>query len=335
MRKPIKSDSYEHIKEALGKSIHGSMNDLQNQTEHRTLFHFCYTQRHVKKLIQQDQDKRAATEGILEWSLEIFKKYNPVTPRLGFSNLTIEFINCLVYGFHKKTQKDGFQDLVYEALLTKYDNPIEKIHPDEIESIKALHDLTLLYGYLIIKVLIPPKHNLIWDTFIKSPSKEALIPAQSLYPYPKNGESMGGVQISIRPFTSEINNNWDLVIYYHDEHKISHIKDKLNTLWEKKGKQEIGDNSNYDIALYIDRNACSSISKALEVLRLQISWLHTERFGGFSLFSFDLISPDLSDKNKKSLKSLIDTLEAMRISEGLTEKSWDAYSADSGHPFRF
>ena len=190
------------------------MKDLQEQEEHRTLFHFCYTQRHNYKLRQQDQEKRTAIEGLLEWSLKIYKKYNPVTPKLGFSNLTIEFINCLVYGFHKKTQKDGFQDLAYEALLTKYDHPIEKIHPDEIESVKALHDLSLLYGFLIIKILIPPKHNSIWNIFIESPPKETVVPSQTLYPYPKIGESMDGIQISVRPFTSEINNNWDLVIYY-------------------------------------------------------------------------------------------------------------------------
>lgn len=314
MKRTSKSTDY---KESIDK-----LKSLNQERSYRELWRHSYIRRYIYQTLYNKGRLEEVISETLTWSDAMVNKYysGPEDPNdLG---LVLGFINSLVYGYHRKTCSDGFIDLRYEDQLAKYDNPIDRLTQIELNSLKTLHDLTHRFGYLILELYAEPDSSVLWDEFIKLPPEPVFgcsIPP--FYPYPTKNNSLKGIQISSPPYESNIQINWDMAIFYNDKDRLSHIQDKLSKFWELEGEQTIGDSSQYQVALYINREYCKK-TYVLKALKLQVSLLDLRRTGLLALQPDDLEDLASVKPHTDPKKILPNVIDAFRLSEGLTEKHW-------------
>jgi len=313
MKKTKKSISY--------KDAFERMDEIDKEVAYMELWRFSYASRHVQQSLWEEKRLDEEIERTLKWSSDITEKYCPETKMQKDYSHTLTFLNCLIYGYHRQEINDGYIDLRYESLLWEYDNPIEKVTPEEVIIVKNLHDLSYKFGYLILELYAKPDHTVFWDWFVRKPrQKPTSIPPY--YRFPEKGNCPQGVQIALSKYDTNINENWDLIIYYSEGDKISHIKKDLDNRWNEKVNVLIGKKPNHDIAFYIDRETCKK-THALDVLEFQIGLWRFELSGRSAVFRDGTNNaPKFTNNHEEPKNFMANTVDAFRISEKLTEKRW-------------
>jgi hypothetical protein len=169
--------------------------------------------------------------------------------------ICLTFANALVYRFHRQHMNDGFFDLLYEIEVKQAQNPIEKLTSTELNFVKEMHELTLRYGFLAFSLFQDSNSSILWDAFVEHDPDDFLSEhIRTLFPYPKNGLDLKGLQIHVKPYDFNCLIDWDCVVYYKEKTPISHIRQALNATWDEESKQVIGDANDFQIAFYINRN---------------------------------------------------------------------------------
>jgi hypothetical protein len=239
--------------------------------------------------------------------------------------IVMDFINSIVYEFHKSNEKDNFSDLLYDVSLYEYGFTLERLTLDEYEFIREIHSLTVEYGFLVLLLISRLDDTLISDLFIKETFGKKKFP---LFPYPKKNTHPNDIQISIAPYKSKISNNWDLLVYCSVNQKLNVLEQQIKNIWGTDHQNQIGDKKTSDFALFIDSTCCTQ-RKAIMVLRGQKKWLEYRDQGGLVYF----INEEGSNKTKKvyprvnsgSSKVIDDPkalLDVINYCENLNEKRW-------------
>ena len=324
MKNYSKSKSYDELID--------EWNELQLETKWRHIWLFLYSSRHAK--LQQSQPQVSKKHDQLDAGLfKLLKKFDPEGVRSTANNehdlkkIYHAFSLLIIYAFHRKAIQDGFIDYRYEDLLSDYFSFMEKLTPKEMLTIESLHELSYRYGFIVTHL---------WDDLMESDilTNQML----NLYETGKRPSSLRknififtkeyhpkGVQISIPGFTSNINEEWDLIIYFNRQDTISSIKNQIENIWEMEGIKTIGDKNNYHIALHIKRNLCT-VRRSLDILAAQIKHLDAYNLSLSNMSSPEKYTREMLDENplliKESKKNLENLIKNIRLSEGITHKHW-------------
>jgi hypothetical protein len=315
MRRTRKSIGY--------KDASGLIDEIDKEVMYRELWKFSYASRHIQQSLWKEKRLDEEIEKTLKWSTDITEKYCPeATTKEDYNLIILEFLNCLIYGYHRREINDGYMDLQYEMLLLKYDNPIEKINVEELNVVANLHTLSHKFGYSILELYYAPDHTLFRDMFVFSnDQKPSFTPP--LFKFPEKDNCPKGIQIACPDYDNSIKESWDLVIYYSEGDTINQIKRSLDRLWYDKDKPSIGKKSNHDIALYIDTKSCNK-THVITVLELQIGLKKFEKSGRIAIFKDGYNNPPMFLNNHtEPNRFMANTVDAFRLSEKLTEKHWD------------
>lgn len=312
---------------------HASLKQLLKERKYRDLWRFAYASRNAHIQLQQVANHKEYDLIIDEViSLEekhehLFDSYNSFDMSDGIK-ATLKFNFGLVYAFHKKNYSDGFIDIRIDNQLSIFNKIIESLDSKQIDIIRRLHELTYQYGFLITELWLDLESS---ERYIHTFTElNQDISSKALYfpnfTFIKKGIFLEGIQISISSFNSEINDDWDLAIFYTKGDIISHIKSKIDNVWCLKEQQIIGDKTNHLIGLYIDRDACKK-SHVLSVLELQISQLDSYYNNPIAILNSEenlALGPEQRSSRRKSLSSQYSsTIDALRLSEGLISKRWN------------
>jgi hypothetical protein len=238
----------------------------------------------------------------------------------------INFSGRLLYAYHRINYNDGYKDFWYEASLTEFSKHLKLIPRKSLHHIQTLHQQSYKFGFVITALLLKPDYKPLRRLFLYAyPKDPDTLPTYDNFIFPKRNKKSDYIQFSVYPYTPEITNNWDLVIFYNPDHTIDHIRKELNKVWKNKSEQSLGDKNSYSIAVYIDRKSCTK-THAMNALELQISWSYFGKDGGF------IVAPEFNNKmqdkaptihcnySKSTSKKL---LKAIKLAESQYEKRWD------------
>lgn len=323
MEKTAKSISYKEFKTEMDR--------LDEARRFIEFWRYSYIQRHVI----QDLFRQGTLEDVAEHAFGLafhlqakyglsFRGSPPQHEHFEITRL-LEFMNCLIYSHHKGSHHKDYKDAAYEQLLQKHKDPLKMLKKAELKEIEKLHSLSIKYGYLIYELYQEPNPDLIWDAFIEQ-SPEAVFgnTMPPLYPYCSDSDQIKGIEIII-DLGRVPKKHWDLAIYYNHNDTFSHIKRQIVDRWDSQEVEIIGDNSNYDIALFVDRSACKK-HFVLNTLEMQISHLKLHELGGFVVFPNSTDDSVLANGESATaqIKNLLpDSIDGYRISENLSGKSWE------------
>lgn len=322
MKKTEKSIDY--------KKFQNEMDHLEDARRFREFWRYSYTQRHVIHDLFQQSALEDVVEHAFDLAFHLQERYglsfrwSPPKNEDSKIILLLEFMNCLIYSYHKKNCQPEFRDGIYEQLLHKHKDPLKMLKKSEVEEVKKLHNLSIKYGYLIYELYQDPNPDLAWDAFIDQSSDETFGNAMPpWFPYCSESDQIQGIEIVLDPNkTPKI--TWDLVIYYSHHNTFAHIKRQIFDKWDSQEEKTIGDNSNYDIALFVNRSDCKK-NLVVNTLEMQISHSKLNTLGGFVAFPGNGDNPVLAngDSTTEQIKNLLpDIIDGFRISEGSLEKSW-------------
>lgn len=307
------------------------LEQLQNESKYRELWMYSYTNRHVR-MNSYFQIPLDETEAALDQAEEMLKKYNTdiVAPENGNHSTFIrqfnEFLFSLIYAHHRKNYNDGFIDIRFQDQFQYYDKLLNKLTNHEARTIKHLHKLSHQFGYLVSELLLPQDSKHLKNCFIEEfPQDPHKLSPPPIYSFPKKSDHPKGIQIILSPYQAKILKNWDLVIFYRKGDTIFDIQNKLNSSWDLKGKQIIGVNNLYEIALYIERKECTK-KRVISALNTQIFWRGIEKNGRMvslptngDISDLEQHLPKESSQLKNNIRAMVGTLS---FSEKLEEKRW-------------
>lgn len=311
----------------------GYENDLQKfeeQAFYKEFWLFNYTNRYIFDYLEYYELRTLIIGSFLEKARSLRQTYT--TPHREdddeyFQHLyDQEFLNCLIYSYHRINFKDGFNDIKYNDLLIKYNNPYKMVSTEHHEFIRLSHDLTTKFGYLYLALLTPPDRSFNWDVFINKTIKIDFDKFLSLiFPYERFGETFKGIQINIRKYTKDVFlKSWDLSIHFKADTPISKLRKLIKEAYPNPLTQTIGEENSADISVYIARKDISP-SKVVKYIEAQVNWLKMG-IGGRNVAAVDDSGQLLIDYAKKILiqserdrKKYIDII---KVTSGLNEKTW-------------
>jgi len=205
---------------------------------------------------------------------------------------------------------------------------IDNLSSDEMAVVSKLHKLTYKYGFVITELWESAIDSItLIDAFITNDTKLERIEKFPYYTFNQRRRQSNGIQILTIEYPLELNEPWDLVIFFNKNENFSKIKENIIKLWKNTGNQIVGDPENYKVALYVDRKKCN-ISHLTYTLRLQADQLddhnkYTMIFDSEEEIVLDKydIKNNIKAKNKmkKNLSSIIDRI---RYSENIISKRW-------------
>jgi len=319
-----------------------SYSDLQNtlderftEQRHRDLWLFLYSSHHAHLQLWQthgpnDLDLEESNQ-LLDDTFILLEKFSPSEPwqLLPTSEQLAaelnEFCFGITYAFHRKQLEDGFIDIRFEEQLARYDVFINQLNDDEMAVVSQLHELTYKYGFVITELWnsLIDSSKLIDAFIIKNLGMNDIAKIPS-FVFPKKGSHPKGIQISTKEYQVKITEPWDLVVFIDGNEKLSNIKEKISNSWKGSRDQVIGDQNQYRVSFYVDRDQCN-IRTLIDTIKLQIDHLSdytkglSVRTEAEELASFEKNKPK---KNKEMKRNLASTVDRLRLSEGLFSKRW-------------
>lgn len=311
----------------------GTLNELLAEQRHRHLWVFLYASRHAQPYLHRSNSLKhfdlVERNLLIDNTFDLLEKFvieehdlrTFDTDRLRAA--LHEFCFGIAYALHRKIGRDGFFDPRFESQLNRYLVFFDSLTAKEMRVVAKLHELTHRYGFPITELWMPLADTLeLAGLFTEQYSKteERKFPFPSLV-FPKKGNHPKAVQISTTYSSPEIDEIWDLAIFVTKNDKVSHIKKIVEQVWNREGKQNVGDSKSHVIALYVDRKTCS-ISHALSVLRLQVDQL-SDYTNGF-IFTPTLAYGEYDFQTKKEMHKKISSLvDRIKLSEGSLSRRWD------------
>lgn len=307
--------------------------ELLGEQKYRHFWQFLYSSRHAQQKFFQShefEEYKRLTHG----ALDLLKKFHPKALKSAHSDveslaeLLERFCLGVTYAFHRNNVEDGFNDIRIEPTVPQYSAFMDSLSQKEMDIVKRLHELTHEYGFPIMQLWLQQHISEdLMNEFISSSEDghNALLPY--FFIFVKKSSHPKGIQISISGYKHDIDDSWDLKIFFCENDKISHIKKSVDEAWDKDGIQTIGGKDNHFFALYIDRNSCSK-NNALSFLDLQNRHLS-------NYFHSPLISPSPSTPNtnmpkrigksdiNNATKELERQIQSLRKSEDITYRRWN------------
>nr|WP_133006092.1 hypothetical protein [Marinobacter sp. JH2] len=327
MKRTSPSMGYSDLRNALDESF--------AEQRHRDLWLFLYSSRHADPELWQPSS--AKDHGIQERNHlidEAFLLLDKLSPPKPWQLLPSpkelaaelnEFCFRATYAFHRRHFADGFIDIRLEGQLADYDAFINKLTRDEIVTVSRLHDLTYKYGFLITELWLPQTESAnLMESFITRNLKITDLVSTPFFTFPKNGDHIQGLQISIKEHQATITEPWDLAVFINENENLSKIKDEINDAWQRSGEQVVGNYKKHKIALFVDRSQCK-FSNLISTLRLQIDHLNDYNNGLSLIAEPEHLSGFKKNKtkaNKEAKRNLSSTIDRLRLSEGLIYKRW-------------
>lgn len=176
--------------------------------------------------------------------------------------------------------------------------------------VEDVYQLTCRYGFLFLDLWqgATDMEGLALE-FIKSypDHPKCLLPIPK-FTFIQKEMSPTGIQIEVPPYEASIRNTWDLAVYFNNKETMSAIKTSLTDVWSREGQQSVGNDKEYQIALYVDRKLCTK-NHAASALELQV-----DRLKLYNLNPEDGLVPNPE-------ASYIDQI---RLEEAMLSKSWDS-----------
>ncbi|MDV6316241.1 hypothetical protein [Idiomarina sp. HP20-50] len=224
---------------------------------------YQYAHRYVIQTLLRLKKWESESIATFKWLETVAYKYGIIEKR---ENLTrshytaalLEMANCLVYSYHKRNQVDAEVNPVYEKLVAGYGFLFDRLHSDEVKTVKVLHDLTMELGFLVIPFYLEPDKETSWMAFVERNGDElSRIRRSRLYPYPRYHLKVRGVDIVYAAHEREVTDNWDMIVYYGEKSKVGELKDQIEDRWEQESPVEIGNPLAHKFRMYVNRPSCS------------------------------------------------------------------------------
>jgi len=317
--------------------LHTTLDERFAEQRHRDLWLFLYSSRHTHLQLWQapgsndlDLDLEESNQ-LLDDTFLLLEKFSPSEPwqPLPTSEQLAaelnEFCFGITYAFHRRQLEDGFIDIRFEEQLARYDAFINQLNDDEMTVVSQLHGLTYKYGFVITELWnsLIDSSKLIDAFIIKNLGMNEIAKIPS-FVFPKKGSHPRGIQILTKESQAKISEPWDLVVFIDGSEKLSNIKEKISNSWKGSGDQVIGDQNQYKVAFYVDRDQ-SNIRNLIDIIKLQADHLNdytkglSVRAEAEELASFE---KNNNKKNKELKRNLASTVDRLRLSEGLILKRW-------------
>ncbi|NWO06664.1 MAG: hypothetical protein HLX50_13530 [Alteromonadaceae bacterium] len=268
---------------------------------------FQYCNRHFIKLLRDDQDLLNEFDKAV---LSIENAYLKWRPKAHFALGLVgeylvdfhNFVNCLIYEHHRKVYSGTETDFVYGQLSRKYNFPFEKLDESERASLKVLHHWTHYYGFQIIPLSLEPDPSLLWEAFVYMNPKDFFSEGRlHMYLFPKKGDWPKGIKISTAKNKQTFETGWDLAVFFHEKDAMNKLESEIEEKWHKAGRQTIGAEKGYSVALFIDRSI-SDRNKVVAFLKDQVFWFKQGKTGAF-MFLNEGFSPPKKNSRKSENKA--------------------------------
>jgi hypothetical protein len=325
MKRTSSSDSYNELLSTLNEHL--------AEQHHRHLWLFLYASRHAQPHLHRSNNLKkidlVESNRLIDHTFDLLEKFVAEEHDLRVFDedrlraALHEFCFGIAYAFHRKIGSDGFIDHRFESQFDRYIGFFDSLTSKERRVVVKLHELTHRYGFPITELWMPLADpiellKLFTEKHPKIEEREFPFPS---FIFTKKGNRPKGVQISTTYSRPKIDKTWDLAIFVNKNDQVSHIKRIVEQVWNREGKQNVGDSESHVIALYVDRTTCS-ISHALLILRLQID--HLSDYTNGVIFTPTLAFGEYDFWAKKEMhKKLSSSVDRIRLSEGAVSRRWD------------
>jgi hypothetical protein len=267
--------------------LYDRLGSVYKESEDRLFWEFEYSARHVGKYLYNESDQIH-----IKTSNFIGRHFNTSGNFYHDIEFMCEKSFLLIYAWHDIHCKSGFKDMRFADEIDAYKELLLSLPKKETEIIESVHNLSLKYGLLYTELCFPPSYMpQILDIFAGGDLKNLRRQMPPKYVFLKSDETLQGISVEVNGIITKRKIDWDIAVYLTNSEKMSHISTQLKNAWQTPGSQVIGDESNFQIAFFIDRKSCKSLSHTEDIIRLQIdhllSFQHVEPVALVSENSFD------------------------------------------------